>query len=511
MGEHQYPFGVLGVEREAAHGFFGYHDPRSVVNPVLKLWNVIPSFREDTTHVVAKGPDDALMAEVLQATCRSAPLKPDVVDYVFNKIEKDISGVEIGPISLAESWVTFNMDAGPGEPWRKKFPRKKDFQPEDILELFQLVEAIETAIIDGEDVAIDFAFKVHSKKDKYAEKKFINNRFRSIQGTDVVLQLLMSKWLHRLVDALYTCCSFFGVRIPKVDWQRMVTRRFAGKCTWGVDFTGFDKQVPANATVEIISRLCDLAGAPRRLSSFIAHAVAYGDLVMPSGEVVLRAGANPSGEYLTTALNTVFHAIMLVDACHTVDPTVSDVFKEYDFIGCGDDGLCGKEHIEVSTIEAIAHFIFEEYGFSTKLDLYCGEPYPAGYGCHAPYLGQVSVALEDHGLAVCVPLEPGRTIARGTQRPNDDTPQDWVNRVCGVYLALGGYALLRDAVRYPIPHPVEKFFGFVNELRKDLHYCDWSALPTLSVCADVFLGFVPECGGGFVVGENQQCYAQTTN
>lgn len=458
----------------------------------MRCWDVLPKWRDKVTHVVAKGGSEELVAEVMQSTTRSAEVNMRAFKVVSDMFRKAAQKADLTPLSCEQVWDTVNKDASPGEPWAAKFPTKEDFSPQDLEELFDLEGALEQLIVERGKIPVEHHFKVHSKRDKYSAKKFANKRFRSIQGTDVILHLMMARYLKQLCTAVYDHCPHVGVKIPKHTWNEKITQRFNGKRTWGIDFTGYDKGIPANVIRMIVMELCSIVGCPTAIALHMAEAVATGAFVMPDGNIIERGGGNPSGEYLTTIVNSFYHLYMVVDVYHDVlgvDETC--VLEEVDPVVCGDDGLMGGE-LSVAEVKEAAAQITERYGLETKVDLHDGDLYPREAGCHAPFLGQVSVMFTN-GIGIPAPFEPMRTMSRGVETKPGDTEQQLLERQLGIREALGAFVVMRYCVpEYPLPTIVEEFLAELEAKREKRPDLNWSGYVQTEQLIAQLLGYQQE-------------------
>mgnify|MGYP003572055665 CR=1 FL=1 len=463
----------------------------------VKHWTVDPTFWPHTTHLVAKGDNDSLEEEVLKGTYGHVKVPPRVWECLKKEIDDAIALHDITPLSFQEAWDTLNKQASPGEPWADTFPTKQDFEDKGALpELLEFCEALEEEIISGqlpEDEWPIMAFKVHSKRDKYSTKKIKTKRFRSIQGLDVVLNLIMARWLAKFDETIYDRFPHIFVKNNPQTWCERITKGFAGLRTWGCDYTAFDKSIPENVVGDIVGFCMQRVGAPQNLCDFVARQVSQGPLVMPTGDIIHRTGSNPSGEYLTTIVNSFYNYMMIVDCFGEVLQVPPEEVKQHmSFVITGDDALLGSQELELEKVEEATQLISDKYCIATKLDLYHGELYPSDPGCHAPYLGQVSVGL-DQETFVSVPFEPMRTLTRAVQAPMNDKPQDRALRMTGVRQAFAGYYVLRElSPSYPIPVPVNAFMDYFDDFYQANPQLDWQgALPIKQIVQQI-VGVVEE-------------------
>jgi hypothetical protein len=390
----------------------------------IKCWNL--KYPDYVTHCVAKGALNHLRDEVNTGISFHVPLEEDVVEFVWDKLRKSLDGLDISPITFEQAWEEVNLDAGPGEPWCNYYSTKRDIggNPDVLKEFLAYAQFIEDKICDDPTFVPPLCtFKVHSKKDKYSSGKFNTRRFRSIQGSDALLQVIMMRWLYNITHRFYDVGDPIYVRNEVFNWRGRIFKWAELFDTFGIDFTAYDKTVPANAVKHIVYKLLRWALCPAPLSRWIARQVAYAPLVLPDGEVLLRFGQNPSGEYLTTFVNSIYHLFMNYHAySRGLDIPVSAVDEVVSFKLTGDDELTRVHAPGLLTPERLSEDVLpifaDVFGITVKADLLCGGFYPPG--AHASYLGLVTVWGD--GWSVPVPVEPCRNLAKIQWSPVNDTP-----------------------------------------------------------------------------------------
>lgn len=225
---------------------------------------------------------------------------------------------------MEEFWEDKNMAASLGEPFRAVFASVKDMVEELGMDNVQdYLWAIDEAVKEGcikapEDI---FTFLVHAKRDKYDLQKLLDGRFRTIQGADFVSLFISYRYFGWASKAMsldtdecmtsFTEGSFADDLLGNVGYDSYAA----------VDFSGFDRTEAQNVVQMFIEELGQRGFVPQNVIDFVRDLVSYGDLVMPDGKIVIRWGGNPSGQYLTTVLNSLYHKtiIFLFQDVHQIE------------------------------------------------------------------------------------------------------------------------------------------------------------------------------------------------
>jgi hypothetical protein len=348
------------------------------------------------------------------------------------------------------------LNTGVGVPWKQDYRNKsemiQDFTQAGLVEYLQ---ALESAIIhDG--FFPEFTWDVFSKLDKYKKSKLDSNRLRTIQGGDVILLILMLRWISPAVKHLYAKHNRFYVVADNHTFAKRITAAFAQSFTCGLDATGFDRGVPANVMERIITDLCDKSGCPIEVTSVLLNGAVYGPLQLPWGDLMDRFGGNPSGIFLTTILNCAFNDLMHIEVY--TDMFGLDFDKFVHWIVTGDDSVDGfRKSAGLPPTPDDLVDAFSNFGLEYKIDLMDGGYFPPVFGCHAPYLSKVSVVRE--GFVIPVPVEPRRNLGwYHTVDPAKPLSKQ-LDSLVGVRESLMPFAVCRALdPMYCVPACVEDFF-----------------------------------------------------
>lgn len=144
-------------------------------------------------------------------------------------------------------------------------------------------------------------------------KKYLENRTRGVYVCPITLGLLYRKFFGRLIAAFHRAYnhspSAVGMNVFSGDWDTMIKHLLeVGDFGFDGDFKGFQNlfttQVMDILSPIILSRFdeTDIDGQRARkvlLDILVVHYVAVG------GDIFMSAGGNPSGNPLTTLLNTL--------------------------------------------------------------------------------------------------------------------------------------------------------------------------------------------------------------
>lgn len=291
---------------------------------------------------------------------------------------------------------------------------------------------------------------VFGKRDKYSPEKIEKRNYRAIYNCDLVTNLVMLKYTKSVSSRLSQFVPEFYLSRRHFEWNKILHSRFVDKYTIGLDVTAFDKQIPASVT-EYIVRACMIrGGATDRLARTISSSVAYAPVVMPDGEVLERYGGNPSGQQLTTIVNSVYSYLVLEDMfCELLDLEEGKVYAPHGPVSIaitGDDNIVGLDAPAGFSAEDL-HKASSRFGLKYKMDLYNGGWYPPGN--HAPYLSRRTVVSDNRKHGVFVPSDPYRTLTALLYLPQDDAAATEI--VAGVAQEFAGWSYICDSHLYQDP------------------------------------------------------------
>jgi hypothetical protein len=434
------------------------------------------------------------MKEVLSAACGHEEIDLEVWDYLMGEIR----GVhqERPPLKFHE-WLSFvNPDANPGYPWVLKWATKKDmFLAVKAQDFYVFVAMVEAMIVGGPECfdfidqcaeylsltligGIWFLWKAHSKEDKYAFLKLVEERYRAIYGPDVVFLYLVQKYSIPLIQDVECFLPWYVIVTSNQTWGPRVYERFAGEYTAGADYTAFDKSQSENKVALFVFEFLVIAGAPEKLARLLSTVVAKQTLVLPDGELVMLGGGNPSGNPLTTILNS-FGCRYLWFSCFRKMGVPLEKLVMWAIQNSGDDGLMAvvgpaspshgwrptmfelRQACELHPLQSRVRVKLE-----TLLD---GEPYPPGV-C-APFLSRFYVR---EGIPYTVPVKPTRGMSRWQFREPSTTDQEYADRLVGVraYMSPFYCAWMQG---HAVPESVQHCLCAITEFRLSHSWLNWDS------------------------------------
>jgi len=409
-GDHypNVPGHIVKAQRRAAEGGFKVRHPR--IKKDRRMFSKRPNVPlEDVLYWGASGNDADILEEAEKFSANVVHFK----DTTWSRFFADWDACcEVAYKPLDWNIVIENLlelNTGVGVPWKQDYHNKgemiADFTQAGLVEYLQ---SLENAVIN-DGYFPEFSWDVFSKLDKYKKSKLDNNRLRTIQGGDVILLILMLRWISSPVKHLYDRHNRFYVVADNHAFAARVTAAFADSYTCGLDATGFDRGVPATVMERLLTDLCDKAGCPDQIIAVLIQGAVYGPLQLPSGELLSRFGGNPSGIFLTTIFNCGFNDLLHIEVYGNLfGPKEFDRYVHWVVTGDdAEDGFRKSEGPPSITPEVLVE-AFSEFGLEYKVDLLEGDYYPPIFGCHAPYLSKVSVIRA--GFVIPVPVEPRRNL-----------------------------------------------------------------------------------------------------
>lgn len=365
------------------------------------------------SRLFTKGTVEEVKLEFAKFTAET-PIEQGMVDAAEEAVEEFMDTVHSRP--RIRTWDEFiehsgNKDSKAGEPFEGLgFAYHCEVLADpDIKELF---EELEAAIADGK--GHDPILTVFAKSDKYTLKKFgvdfSDRRMRTIQNTDTFTLYLTFKYLKWASEAL-NMHPRAGTKMDYGRWTNQLLDAIGLDHYAAVDFSGFDRTQMRAIVEAIIRKTFQVAERSQafvaaafpgctdpekrlrlmRIREYIVHSIARSNILF-DGQCYLRFGGNPSGNLLTSYINTVYHrGIMRFFVAKTGLPIPR-------WILCGDDAVYGGSKSEMEAVAAdFGPFVEDYYNIKTKF-----EDTPTGetvFACpeFPPFLSRVPIRLVEDG------------------------------------------------------------------------------------------------------------------
>lgn len=164
-----------------------------------------------------------------------------------------------------------------------------------------------------------------------------------------------------------------------------------------MDYTAYDKSIAGGVVYRYALDFYTTAGAPEQVSCFLAHTVAFAPLVLPNGSLVTRYSGHPSGELLTTMLNSFVSLYAWRKACKQNKVPFSDLLLRVS----GDDAVVAlRGAITADLWPKMLECLYHHCNQTAKCKGMEDAPFPPGF--HAPFLGRVTTVTES-GVVVTFP------------------------------------------------------------------------------------------------------------
>jgi hypothetical protein len=345
-------------------------------------------------------------------------------------------------------------------------------------ELVGTMQEIEAAIMAGEDfMSLFYCF---SKRDKYGPKKVIESRFRSIQCGDVFLLWLCQRWFSALVEFLEDKVPQFFVITSEDQYQQKVSDRLRDGFSFGVDFKAYDKSETGDIMDRSLRLLASMTKTPPVLVDFFVRTCCAPVLLLPGGDIVSPSGSNPSGQYLTSIMNSLNH--LVYNACAYRD-LLGIPFDAYlgdasvaRSVMTGDDGIetLSNRDSAVSVMSQLPAYLLHTFGVVAKIDAVQdgGEMLPYPKGILPPYLSMVEVAVP--GARILVParfnrLLPTLQFVTSHDQRHPSLTQLTKERIVGIYTVACGFEACRYLRSgYPVPQAYLDFCQYAKEMDVEL-------------------------------------------
>jgi len=340
----------------------------------------------------------------------------------------------------------------PGEPFDTRFANYNHLLGECSVPLIETwLEEVISDVEGGGDGYVPL-FRAHTKADRYSEKKRSTAEWRIILGSDVVCLFLFQMFFAELNERAELEHPRVGVFMSPARWDAIVVRRLATRKTAGVDYSNYDQTESCELLAVIVRELALAVGCSEKMAEYLACCAAHGWGVTCDGVVVERAGGNPSGQYLTSVLNSLYHEVINFTCwAQVLDIDEDSVLGHVDWCVVGDDEL-----VAPTSASDLKDFVSESgsrFGIVVKADLVDGQLYPVG--AHASFLSKVTVLVSEHILVL--PSEPTRLLSSWQVPHFDET--DAVEIYRGLLSECWGYRMIVElGLPWPVPRVVLDFF-----------------------------------------------------
>lgn len=413
--------------------------------------------QQHAAHVCMKGSTADLHKEL--GKCVSGRLNIDYMPALLAlkvEINSLLGNRQRFPLSHQSCLESRNQDTSPGMPWKAKFPKFSDLREAfSDADLVKHLEATERAIVCGKSPLSPFW--IFSKNDKYSKTKVQKSAFRSIQCPEWTCLAIMTRYLATVAEEIEVIAPWMHVKTTDELYQVKVAERFANVYAWGVDYTAFDKHEASEITSAIFRILFSYTTAPPAIVEWVVATVCTPTYLLPDGQVILAGNSNPSGQFLTSVINSLYHMVISLDVyAHILDIPCSAVLQRVTLVCTSDDGVDGCASYDDALL-CIEHYVSTctaRWCIPAKLDLCEGELYPPGI--LPPYLSMVEVICGD--LSVKVPADCKRMLAHVTWSKRDCTPESRLEQFHGVMNAMRGFLTIEQMQPdYPIPVPFQDF------------------------------------------------------
>ena len=375
-------------------------------------------------YMVHKGTGFDVSCEIARTLTGSNNCDKEVLREVYEDLEMYLS--ELLPYSYSlcdpvDVWLEKDPKSSPGLPMRNFYSSFEEMRTDYVEEGFSDSDVVdgllewERSILENRPVQISL-LQAFSKRDRYSFEKIKNSRFRTIQCASLETLWLMKRYYANYVHELKEIAPF-AYLITNSDQYETKVSRLRGRVNIGVDYSAFDRTESSDINRETFMMLSRLARVPHEISSYLANTVFSPCCVCPNNDVYSLGGLNPSGQFLTSEINTLNHLIYNLyyfRKVRNIKPAsiLKDLGRDgvYDAVMTGDDGVDSFSNDKEFRIfvDEYPKTLLHSFGVVCKLDFLDGsDPY-----VHVlpPYLSQVEVQVAKDAY-VCVPYRPNRLLS----------------------------------------------------------------------------------------------------
>lgn len=398
-------------------------------------------------------------------------------EKTWDDMEKEIlkHSALFDPLSYREVLLSKDSESSVGLPLQAQYPNfgafvvnpdkceteeEKEEAEANLQEVIDEFEDLEKAILDG-------YYPIHEwrcfpKTDKYGEKKIKEGNFRIISCSGLFLLMLYRRYFKQIEDYIVRSVNQFHLITTQDLIQTKLIDRMSGLHTFGIDYSAFDKHSVTGVLRRSIKTLYLAASGsiPYRVYEYLVLKTSNPSsiLCLAKNDTVetyhyLLNGSNPSGQYLTSYVNTqshCFHTVYYLRKIWGVSP------RDYMMDNCklrsimtGDDGVEGSGDLDFinKVIKTLPNFISDEFSIPAKLDLLTlesGEKDLYQPDLMAPYLNKVLIERED-GRCYQLYADPRRLVNRLLYAQQNEITgsltDTFRNRIQGIMEELRSYVL----------------------------------------------------------------------
>lgn len=317
-------------------------------------------------------------------------------------------------------------------------------------------------------------FSVAPKNDLHTGKKIETERLRSLCGPGLLSLLMSMRWFGD-VDLHYKIRSKEAYAVQNADLYAKKTRNVRGMYTFGLDFSGFDKTIPGDVLCACVEGYLDRVVLPEgeegaNLRAFFLQDLVSPSILCPGGEILLPTGGNPSGNKLTSGLNSLVHQI---------SANIARVALRMNFglVCTGDDSIYG--HPDQSKAERLSREIADFYkwtfGYVSKIEKMAdGSVFPPGL--LPPYLSMVEHWVSDREF-ILVAADPRRSVSSTAfyvGSPHDDAAVELASTremVCGVLTSRWQTFFAAEHFGLPLAAPLRALWQLAVSIGVDPFAC----------------------------------------
>lgn len=423
--------------------------------------------QEYITHAVARGSVKDLDEEISRTREGWSTYGYDKCLERARKILKPLFLTVPPPMSFAAAVREKDLDSSPGAPLGFDFGTYRDlllhFGLGDLETGYDVVSGF---LEDFERDVVELALPAHplymafSKMDGYSLKKLTNRRFRSIAAAPLFASLLTVRWFGNVDETFKHLAN--GAYCQDTKEQYVKLDRIRECYSFGIDFTACDKTLNFDGLKACVVAMGEVGGVPQAVVDLVVSATASAVILSPSGSVFLTLGGNPSGNRLTSGVNTLY-ALMAVSLTYE---RIGCMGARY--VHCADDSLHGaKDKAEaIRMMELLPDQIYSDFGIEVKVDKFHDADglYPPGF--LPPFLSRVEGLLSRGGTwadVILTPVTPMRML-KSVQWTSSEGCLPTIEQFQGVAVALGAFLLWEHLVPgYQMPTPVRAFYDLCSE------------------------------------------------
>lgn len=167
-------------------------------------------------------------------------------------------------------------------------------------------------------------------------EKIVQHKSRLFMSCDALMAITCNTYLlkfNQFMDQYKGSPIGIGINKYSSDWNEMVSSITSCELAHGIDFSKYDKYIPADLMLYVMNKIRDkitgMTDRDHRIYDNIIYNLIHTHIVLPDGQIVQKHRGNPSGFVSTTQINTIIHLFITLYCFYVDNPSLDyETFKK---------------------------------------------------------------------------------------------------------------------------------------------------------------------------------------